>query len=175
MWVRPHYAARQNAIHSSFAARQKLFGICRQCNRVHMKKKFFADLLQVTKNYGTKSVNFVWFFFSNWLIPFWNPLLIICRAASFDETDNLPIKFLGRAASNGMPQPRRHNVHIYLWHGATFAARPWCPVPLCAAWHSVNVPLQRQRRIFVEQWSISIHSLIEKLWIFPFIPWFLKK
>ncbi len=38
-------------------------------------------------------------FFSNWLIPFWNPLLIIRRcAASFDETDNLPIKFLGRAA-----------------------------------------------------------------------------
>ncbi len=63
-------------------------------------------------------------FFSNWLIPFWNPLFIICRAASFDGTDNLPIKFLGHAASNGMPQPSRRNVHIYLWYGVTFAAQP---------------------------------------------------
>ncbi len=47
--VRPHYAARQNATHYSFAARQKLLGICRQCDRVHMKKKILADLLQVTK------------------------------------------------------------------------------------------------------------------------------
>ncbi len=47
--VRPHYAARQNATHCSFAARQKLLGICRQCDRVHMKKEFFAHLLQVTK------------------------------------------------------------------------------------------------------------------------------
>ncbi len=27
--VRPHYAARQNATHCSFATRQKLLGICR--------------------------------------------------------------------------------------------------------------------------------------------------
>ncbi len=47
--VRSHYAARQNATHCSFAARQKLLGICRQCDRVHIKKEFFADLLQVTK------------------------------------------------------------------------------------------------------------------------------
>ncbi len=46
--VRPHYAARQNATHCSFAAQQKLLGICRQCDLVHMKKKFFADL-QVIK------------------------------------------------------------------------------------------------------------------------------
>ncbi len=47
--VHPHYAAWQNATICSFAAWQKLLGICRQCNCVHMKKKFFADLLQVTK------------------------------------------------------------------------------------------------------------------------------
>ncbi len=45
MKVRPHYAARQNATHCSFATRQKLLGICRQCNRVHI----FVDLFQVTK------------------------------------------------------------------------------------------------------------------------------
>ncbi len=79
-------------------------------------------------------------FFSHWLIPFWNPLFIICRTASFDGTNNLPIKFLGHAASNGMPQPSRRNVHIYLWHGTTFAAWPCCTLPHCAAWHSVEVP-----------------------------------
>ncbi len=52
-------------------------------------------------------------FFLNWLIPFWNPLLIICRAACFDGTDNLPIKFFGRAASNSMLQLSRRNVYIY--------------------------------------------------------------
>ncbi len=81
-------------------------------------------------------------FFSNWLIPFWNPLLIICCAASFDGTDNLPIEFLGHAASNGTPQPSRHNVHIYLRHGATFAARPCRAVLLCAVWHNVGVSLK---------------------------------
>ncbi len=43
-----HYAARHNATHCSFATWQKLLGICRQCNHIHMKKEFFADL-QVTK------------------------------------------------------------------------------------------------------------------------------
>ncbi len=80
-------------------------------------------------------------FFSNWLKPFWNPLLIICCAASFDGTDNLPIEFLGRAASNGMSQPSWRNVHIYLWHAVTFAARPCRTLPLCAVRHSVDVPL----------------------------------
>ncbi len=47
--MRPHCAARQHATHCSFAALQKLLGICRQCNLVHMKKEFFANLLQVTK------------------------------------------------------------------------------------------------------------------------------
>ncbi len=78
--------------------------------------------------------------FSNWLITFWNPSLIICRAASFDETNDLPIKFLGCATSSGIPQPSRHNVHIYLRHSATFPAQPCRTVPLCAAWHSVDIP-----------------------------------
>ncbi len=47
--VHPHYAARQNATHCSFAMRQKLLGICHQCDRFNMKKEFVADLLQVTK------------------------------------------------------------------------------------------------------------------------------
>ncbi len=47
--MRPHYAMWQNVTHCSFAARQKLLGICRQCDdSVHMKKEFFA-YLQVTK------------------------------------------------------------------------------------------------------------------------------
>ncbi len=36
--VRPHYAAWQNATHCSFATRQKLLGICRQFDSVHIKK-----------------------------------------------------------------------------------------------------------------------------------------
>ncbi len=138
--MRPHYAARQNATHCCFAAQQKLLGICRQCDRLHMKEEFFVDLLQVTKTVeGDRwtSSNF----FSNWLIPFWNPLLIICRAASLDGTDYLPIKFLGRVASNGIPQPSQCNVHVYLQHGTTFAAQPCHTVLLCAVWHSVDVPL----------------------------------
>ncbi len=47
--VCPHYAAQQNATHCNFVAWQNLLSICRQCDRVHMKKEFFADLLQVTK------------------------------------------------------------------------------------------------------------------------------
>ncbi len=63
-----------------------------------------------------------------------------CHAASFDGTNNLPIEFLGRAASNGMPQPSRCNIHIYLRHGSTFPAQPCCAVLLCAVRHSVDVP-----------------------------------
>ncbi len=48
--VRPHYAAQQNATHYSFAAWQKLLGICRQFDRAHIKKEFFADYIsQVIK------------------------------------------------------------------------------------------------------------------------------
>ncbi len=92
---------------------------------------------------------------SNWLIPFWNPLFIICRAASFDGTDNFPFEFLGHTASNGMPQSSRRNAHIYLWHGATFAARPRSTLPLCAAQHSVDVPLQLHAQAAMPQTAIS--------------------
>ncbi len=104
------------------------------------KKNFLQTFFGLQKLWNETS-ELCLIFFSNWLIPFWNPLLIICRVASFDETDNLPIEFLGCAASNGMPQPSWHNVHIYLRYGATFAARPCCAVPLCGARHSVDVPL----------------------------------
>ncbi len=109
--VRPHYATRQNATHCSFAARQKLLGICRQCDRVHMKKNFLQTFFRLPKLWN-KIGELGVIFFSKWLILFWNPLPIICRAASFDGTDKLPIEFLGRTASNGMPQPSRRNIHI---------------------------------------------------------------
>ncbi len=66
-----------------------------------------------------------------------------CRATSFNETNNLPIKLLGCAASNGMLQQSRSNVHIYLWHGATFVVQP-----LYAARHSVDVPLEFLENFF---------------------------
>ncbi len=53
LWCRPKgastlcRAAECNTL--QFCCAQKLLGICRQCNRVHMKKEFFADLFQVTK------------------------------------------------------------------------------------------------------------------------------
>ncbi len=53
--VPPHYAARQNATHCSFAAWQKLLGICRQFDRIDIKRIFWEDY----KNCGTRPVNFV--------------------------------------------------------------------------------------------------------------------
>ncbi len=105
--VRSHYVARQNATHCSFVARQKLLGICHQCDRVHMKKEF---------------------------------------TASFDGTDNLPIEFLGRAASNGMSQPSRLSIHTYLWHGAIFAVRRSVDIPLGI--HPVHAPYLRHKLVF---------------------------
>ncbi len=97
---------------------------------------FFADLFSGYQNCGTRSANLVWFFFK-WLIPFWNPLFIKCRTASFDGTDNLPIEFLGHAASNGMPTQHPHI--LVAW-------RNFCrTLPLCAARHSVDVPLHFQK------------------------------
>ncbi len=107
----------------------------------HTLKKHFLHTFFRLPNLWNEIGELDLIFFSNWLILFWNPLLIICRAASFDGTDNLPIEFLGRAAWNSMPQPSRRNIHIYLWLGATFAAQPFRTLPLCAAWHSVDVPL----------------------------------
>ncbi len=62
----------------------------------------------------------------------------LCRAASFDGTDNLPIEFLGCAASNGVPQSSRRNVHIYLRLGYTFAVRPCHAVPRGIVWTYLN-------------------------------------
>ncbi len=46
--VCPHYAAQQNATHCSFVMRQKLFGIYRQFDRIHILLAIF----QVTKTVG---------------------------------------------------------------------------------------------------------------------------
>ncbi len=79
--------------------------------------------------------------YQQFLVPLKRVLRHQCSAASFDKTDNLTIKFLGLAASNGMTQPCQHNIHIYLQYGGTFTARSCHAVPLCAARHSVDVPL----------------------------------
>ncbi len=60
------------------------------------EKNFFVDLQRLQKLWNETGECLI--FFSNWLIPFWNSLLIICRTASFDVTDNLPIEFLGCTA-----------------------------------------------------------------------------
>ncbi len=111
------------------------------------KKNFLQTFFRLPKLWN-KIGQLGLIFFSNWLIPFWNSLLIICRAASFDGTvasfdgtDNLPIEFLGHAASNGMPQPSRRNVQIYLWHGATFAAWPCRCVPRSIVWTYLYKPM----------------------------------
>ncbi len=72
-------------------------------------------------------------FFSNWLIPFWNPLLIICRTASCNGTNNLPIEFSGRAASNGMTQ-----MFTYTCSMVWLLLRDLSM--LCVTQHSVDVP-----------------------------------
>ncbi len=96
--VRPHYAARQNATIRSFAAWQKLLGICRQCDCIHMKK-IFCRPSSGYKNCRTRPVNLDFF------LKLADTILRPLRCtASFDGTDNLPIEFLGCAASNGMPQ-----------------------------------------------------------------------
>ncbi len=93
------------------------------------------------QNCGTRSVNLVWFFSQTGWYHFETPyLLYAVRLLLMGPTDNLPIEFLGHAASNGMPQPSQRNVHIYLWYGATFATQPCRTLPLYAARHSVDVP-----------------------------------
>ncbi len=47
--VHPHYATRQNATHCSFAAQQKLLGICCQFNRIHIKKEIFAKVAETVE------------------------------------------------------------------------------------------------------------------------------
>ncbi len=87
------------------------------------KNNFLQTFFRLQKLWN-KTWELCLIFFSNWLIPFWNPLLTICCVASFDGTDNLQIKFLGSVASNSMLQLSRRNIHIYLQHGATFAVQP---------------------------------------------------
>ncbi len=80
--ARPHYAVRQNATHCNFAERQKLLSICRQCNRIHMKREFFADPLQVTKN-----VERDWWTLSDFFLKLANTILKLL-------THHMPHSFL---------------------------------------------------------------------------------
>ncbi len=84
-----------------------------------------------------RSVNFLWFFFSNWLMPFWNPLLIICHAANLwwnrHFADWIFISHGMLWHTEALPKPRRIDVHIIL--AICRMARPhfvaFCLVALC--------------------------------------------
>ncbi len=117
-------------------------------------KKNFLQTFFMLQKLRNETGELCLIFFLNWLIPFWNPLLVICPATSFNGNDNLPIKFLCGVASNSMPQPSRRNVYTYLRHGTTFAVWSCHAVPLCAARHNVNVPLVSSST-FLSQWWIS--------------------
>ncbi len=140
--VRPHYAVLQNATHCSFPHDKSCSAYAANAIAFTWKNNFLQTFFGLQKLWNETGELYL-IFSSNWLILFWNSLLIICHTASFDGTDNLPIEFLNRAALNGIPQSSWRNIHIYLQHGATFAARPCQVVPLCAAWHSVGVPFGR--------------------------------
>ncbi len=118
------------------------------------------------QNCGTRSANLVWCFLKL-ADTILKPLLIICRVASFDGTDNLPIEFLGRAASNSMPQPSRCNIYIYLWHGATFAVRPCRTLPLCAArgivWLYLNTGSSCAARFYPKILKLDYEKTAQKI------------
>ncbi len=112
--VRPHYTAQQNATDCSLATQQKLLGIWRQFDRVRIKKYFFADYTSGYKNCGTKPVNFVWFFFSIWLMPFWNPLLIKCHTTHLWWDQHFAYRIFMPRHAEALTKPRRIDVHIIL-------------------------------------------------------------
>ncbi len=134
--MRPHYAAWQNAAHCSFFALQKLLGICRLFDRVHIKKEFSADSLQFTKtvkqDQWTSSV-----FFCNWLMSFRNPLLVICRMANrwwdrhFADRIFMP---------HGMPKPCLSHSALTSTLFSPFATRQGHILLHSAMRHSVNEP-----------------------------------
>ncbi len=133
--MRPHYATRQNATPCSFATRQMLLGICRQCDRIHMKKEFFADVLQVTKTVKRDRWTLSDFFLKL-VDTIWKPL-----------THHMPHGFLwwDRQFADRIFRPRSIEWHavaeptqrphiLEAWHDFCCAA-----LPLCATWHSVEV------------------------------------
>ncbi len=105
--------------------------------RSHPHEKSFLQTFFRLQKLWNKTGEVCLIFFSNWMTPFWNPLLIICCAASFDGTDNLPIKFLGRAESkrHAAAEPTQRPHILAAWRDICCAA-----LPHCAAWHSVDVP-----------------------------------
>ncbi len=56
--VHPYYAVRQNATRCSFAVWQKLLSICRQFDRVHIKKEFFANVAKIVEHDGSTPSDF---------------------------------------------------------------------------------------------------------------------
>ncbi len=139
--VRRHYAARQNATHCSFATRQKLLGICRQFDRVHMKKEFFADNTSGYKNCGTRPVNVVWFFsLSSWC-HFKTPYSSYAARQTFDETAGiLPIEFSCHMACCGMQKPCLSRAALTSTLFSPFAAWQGRILLHSAAQHSVDAP-----------------------------------
>ncbi len=53
--VCPHYAAQQNATRCGFAIWQKLLGICRKIDHIHIKEEFFTNYISVYKNWGPRN------------------------------------------------------------------------------------------------------------------------
>ncbi len=99
---------------NDLAAWQKLLSICRQFDCVHIKKEFFAVYTSGYKNCGMKPVNFFWFFFSNWLMPIWNPLLIIPRTANLWWDRQFTDRIFMPQHAEALPKLHRIHVHIIL-------------------------------------------------------------
>ncbi len=126
--VHPHYATWQNTTHCNFTAQQKLHGICRQSDRVHIKRIFCEGY----KNCGTRPVNFVWFFSLTSWCNFETPYSSYAAWQTFDETDILPMEF---SWGTDMPRhketlPKPHRINVYIILAICRAARPHF-VPFC--------------------------------------------
>ncbi len=50
---------------------------------------------------------------------------------------------------------------MYLWHGVTFAAQPCRTLPLCAARHSVDVPLRFLKILAEVSYSLDVREQVE--------------
>ncbi len=157
--VRPHYAAWQNATQYSVTTRQKLFGICRQFDRVHIKREFFVDNISGYKNCGMRLVNFVWFFSLIGWCHFETLYLSYAARQTLDETGILPIKF----SCCGMQKPCLSCATLTSTLFPPFAAQQGCILLHSVARHSVDAPLYH---ISVAVGEYEKNCIIAKFWYF---------
>ncbi len=97
----------------SFAARQKLLGICHQFDRTHIKNNFLQTYFRLQKLWNETS-ELCLIFFSNWLMPFWNPLLIISHAANLWRDWHFADRIFMPQHAEALPKPCYIDVHIIL-------------------------------------------------------------